>query len=84
MIDDLELSETVAHSSMPASYVEFVRQLWRTQAKELKYTFGHWAALAADLFSRLLASEGLGTELGRIYVTPVSPQIPEALTTQAV
>ena len=35
-------------------------------------------------FSRLLASERLGTELCRAYETPVGPQIAEALTCQAV
>jgi len=85
MIENLELGETLAHPSMPASYVEFVRQLWRTQTNESQNTFGReLVAARRRVFLRLLASERLGKELGRIYEMPVGSKIAEALTSQAV
>lgn len=85
MIESLELREAQTHPLMPASYVEFVRQLWRTQTNESQYTFSRGLVTARQLvFSRLLASERLGTELCRVYETPVGSQIAEALTCQAV
>jgi hypothetical protein len=85
MIDDLELSEAQVHSSMPASYVEFVRRLWRAQEKESQYTWSHKDVLARrPVFLQLLVSQRLAMELRRVYETPVGPQIAEALTSQAV
>jgi hypothetical protein len=85
MIDDLELSEAQVHSSMPASYVEFVRQLWRTQEKESRHTWSREDVLARrSIFLNLLASEKLAPVLRCVYETPVGPQIAEALTIQAV
>ena len=82
MADDLELGEAQAHASMPPSFVEFVRQLWREQEKESQYTWSRKDVLARrPVFSKLLASETLATELCRVYETPVGPQIAEAPVT---
>jgi hypothetical protein len=74
-----------AHSSMPAPYVEFVRQFWRTQEKESRHIWSRGSVLARQsVFSGLLTSERLSTELRRVYRTPVGPTITQALTCQAV
>jgi hypothetical protein len=85
MVDDLELRKAQVHSSMPASYVEFVRRLWLAQEKESQYTWSHEAVIATrPLFLKLLASARLAAELCRVYETPVGPRIAEALAGQAV
>src|ERR1035437_1539737 len=85
MTENLTLGEAQAHPSMPAPYVEFVRQLWHTQENESQYSFSRkLVAARRPVFLDLLASERLGTELRRVYETPVGPQIAEALTNQAV
>ena len=85
MSENLELNEAQTHPSMPVSYVEFVRQLWRTQRNKSQNSFSRELFTArGPVFSRLLASERLGTELRRVYETQVGPQITEALTSQAV
>jgi len=74
-----------AHPSLPAPYVEFVRQLWRTQKTRSRHSWSRKPVLARkSVFSSLLASERLGTELRRVYETSVGPQIAKALTRQAV
>jgi hypothetical protein len=71
MTDNLQLDEAKVASSMPASYVDFVRQLWRTQEKESRYTWGRELEIARrPVFLRLLASDELGAELRRVYETP--------------
>ena len=79
------LGEAQVHPSMPAPYVEFVRKLWHTQWKRSQHTFSHeLVAARLPIFLDLLASERLGTELIRVYQTPVGAQIAETLTRQAV
>lgn len=83
MIKSLELGE--AHPLLPASYVGFVRKLWHAQESKSQHTWSRESVLARQsVFSNLLASERLGTELRRVYETPVGPKIAIALTRQAV
>jgi hypothetical protein len=85
MSKNLELTKAQTHAAMPASYVEFVRRLWHRQLNASRYSWSHDLATARrSVFLKLLASERLGTELRRVYETPVGPQIAEALTSQAV
>lgn len=85
MSDNLQLNEAKVAPSMPSLYVDFVRQLWRTQEKGSRHTWGRELEMARRPdFLRLLASDKLGAELRRVYETPVGPKIAEALTRQAV
>jgi hypothetical protein len=85
MTDNTELSEAQVHPSMPATYVEFIRQLWREQEKESRNTWSRQQVLARrPVFLKLLASERLGIELQGVYKTSVGPKIAQALTSQAV
>jgi hypothetical protein len=84
MTQNLELDEAPVQP-MPASYVEFVRQLWREQEKESRHTLLRKDVLARrPVFLNLLASATLATELRRVYETPIGPKIAVALTDQAV
>jgi hypothetical protein len=85
MTDEPELGEVQVHASMPTQYVEFIRQLWREQEKESRYTWSRPLVLARrPVFWNLLASEKLAEELRRAYESRVGPKIAEALADQAV
>jgi hypothetical protein len=85
MTKNIDLGEAHVHPSMPAPYVEFVRQLWHTEEDESKYTWS-WQLVTdrRSIYLNLLASETLGTELQRVYETSIGAKIAEALTSQAV
>ena len=85
MKKSIDLCEAQVHPSMPASYVEFVRKLWRTEEDKSRHTWSsQLTAARRPVYLRLLASETLGIELQRVYETSVGPKIAKALTSQAV
>jgi hypothetical protein len=85
MIDNLTWDGIQVHASMPASYVRFVKRLWREQTDEFQHTFSpETATERQSVLSDLLASESLATELCRVYKIPVGGKIARALTRQAM